>query len=164
MAWSLILVGSGSSVIKSGEKIFAKLAYSFRTTMEASVVFKETIWIWWEEWILKLELVRPAMCTTKILSSESRVVAAISFFLTSSTCQVVEKALIVVYNLYLSSRSVKLTSTLQKVRKRISEATLMLISANRKVSSKKQDLLLLSSNKKKAITISKISSLLLLIV
>lgn len=59
------------------------------------------------------------------------------------------KTLVVVYNLYMSSQSMKLTLTLLKMKKNILKAISILVSANWKVSSKKQDLLSLSSNKKK---------------
>lgn len=103
---------------------------------------------------------RAPIWTTKVLFSRSGTAAANSFCLTSSTCQVVKKTLTVVYNLYLSFQSLKLTLTFLKVKKSIPRATSMLVSANKKVSPKKQDLLSLLSIKKEVITILKVSNLL----
>lgn len=58
---------------------------------------------------------------------------------------------------------VKLTLTLLKVKNNILKAISILMTANKKVSSKNQDFLSLLSIKKEAITILKVSSLLPLI-
>lgn len=86
------------------------------------------------------------------------------FFLTSSTCIVIERTLAIVYKFYLNFWLIKSILILLKIKKSISRVTFMLILANRKVSSKNWNFLSLSFTKKKTITISKVSNLLLLIV
>lgn len=81
-------------------------------------------------------------------------------FTTNSTYPVMEKTLLVVYDLYLSSQLVKLILTLFKMRKNILRAISMLISVNKKVFSKKRDLPSLFFIEKDGIIISKVSSIL----
>lgn len=107
-----------------------------------------------------LKLAKKVICTTKILLSGLRAVAANSFSPSNCSHFVINKALIMVYNLYLSFQSMKLTLILFIVRKNISRVTSMLILANKKVLSKKQDFSFLSSTKKEAIIITKLSNLL----
>lgn len=99
----------------------------------------------------------------KISSSRSRTSTANSFFPINITCLVVKRVLAVIYNLYLSSRLLKLTSTLLEVKKDIQKVTSMLMLVNGNISSNNQDSPSLSSTWNKIIIISKASSLLLLI-
>lgn len=94
------------------------------------------------------KLTRETMWITKFLLSGSRAVVATFFFPTISTCLVIEKLLAIVYNLYLNSQLIKLILILLKIRKNISKSTIMLKSANTKVSSKNWDFASLSSTKK----------------
>lgn len=99
------------------------------------------------------------MYTTKISFSGSWAAVINSFLLTKSINWVIKKISAVVYDLYLSSWLVKLTSTLFKMRKDIPRVTSILISANKNVFSQKWDSPSLFYTKKKAITMLKISSL-----
>lgn len=101
------------------------------------LTFDKTIHILQVGWILKI--VKDAIWITKILSFGSKAVAVNSFFSINSTHLIVEKTLVIVYNLYLSLQSLKLTSILLKVRKNILKVIFILILANKKVFSKKQD-------------------------
>lgn len=68
-----------------------------------------------------------------VLSFESRVTAANSFFLSNFTHLLVEKALAAVFNLPLSSRSLNITLTLLKLWKSVWKVVVMLMSTNKKV-------------------------------
>lgn len=127
MIWLLISICSKSSATKSSNKLSAKSVYSFGTAVKTSSVFKEAIWAWWEGWISRPGLVRVAMWTTKISFYRSRTAVTNSFFSTSSTCRIVRRTSAIVYNLHLSSRFVKLISTLFKMRNGIPRAMSMLI-------------------------------------
>lgn len=82
-------------------------------------------------------------------------------FLTNSTCLVVRRVSVILYDLYLSFQLLKSILTFLKVWKSIYKIISILISTNKKVSSKNRYFPFLSSTKKKVIIILNILSLLL---
>lgn len=76
---------------------------------------------------------------SKVLSFESIPTATNSFFLIYSTCLIMKKSSTTVYNLQLSSQSLKLNFKLLKMRKRILIVISMLMSTSKKVWSKTWD-------------------------
>lgn len=96
--------------------------------------------------------------TIKASTFRLRVVAANSFFSISLILRFVDKALVKMYDLYLSSRSLKSIWTLFKVRINISKVIHILKSANKKVSSTKWEFMSLILTNKKVIIMPNISS------
>lgn len=111
-------------------------------------------------WSLRLELIRKTMSITKISLSGLKTLVANFFVLTNSIYLVIKRILIIKYNLYLSFSSMKLILPLFKVRNNIFREIFILMSINKKVSSKNQNLLFISFTKKEAITIPQIPSIL----
>lgn len=138
MIWFLILVCFKYSAAKFGEKTSAKSEYLFRIVVRVSSVFKEIIKAWRERWTLEPKLARIATYITNVSFSRLRVATVKHFFSTSYICRMMERTLAVVYNLYLSFRSVKLTLTLLKVRTSIPKVIFMLISAKEESSQRSE--------------------------
>lgn len=101
------------------------------------------------------------MWNIKVLSTGIKTAVANFFFLTNFIFYVIWRVTIMVYNLGLSFKYVKLTWTWVKIRNGILRVISMLMSANKKVFSKNWDSWSTWFTKKKAITMPKISSLLL---
>lgn len=99
----------------------------------------------------------------QVLFCGSRVTVANIIFPTNSICLMVEKIYKMIYNFYLSSQSLNLTSTLLKVRESIRKTTLMVMFVGINVYSKKSDFPYLPSIRNKKMTIPQIPNLLALI-
>lgn len=95
---------------------------------------------------------------TKVLLSELRTVAINFFFLTNSTCLVIKRALIVVYDFQFYFESSKLNFVLLKMKKNISRAIPIPMLASKKVSLKHHDFFTLFSISKIVIIILNISN------
>lgn len=130
-------------------------------TIEALSILKKTIWARQERWTFELKLEKVATWTKKISFFGSTAVSANSLFLFSFTYMRMRTISAMMYNLYWSSRLMKLTLILLKIRKNISKATFIPMSAYKKLFLNKPDLSYLFSTKKDVITIKKVLSLLL---
>lgn len=137
IAWLLILVCSESLATESLEKMFTRSRYLEITEMKALSAFNEdAIWALVQKRCTltpRSKLTRKTTKTTKISLFVSRAASANSFYRIYSICLVVKKVSAIVYNFYPSPQSIKLILTLLKVKKDMSKATSMLISANKKV-------------------------------
>lgn len=133
----IIPICSKSFVICSWEKVSAKSEYFGRTVVWISSNFNGALWALQKRWnLFVLEIASNVIWTTKVLFSELRTVVANYIFLINSTCLLVGTASATIYNLDLSSRLLKLTSTLLKMKKDIPKARSILISAKTKVFSR----------------------------
>ena len=157
MALSLIPVCSGSSEASPGEKTFMKSEYLVEMEVGASFAINAAICILQKGWTslfwILLGLLKEATWTIKISCPGFRAAAANSFFSTSSTRLVVEKASAIVYDFYQNSLFGKSASVPLRIRESMLRTTSGLTFATKKIFLKNLILLAWSVTEKAAITI-----------